>query len=78
MPDLIPLNRLRAGEAAQIVEVTGSPEQVQRVKELGLRGGAEISVVRGGTPCIIRLAGQTLCIRANESLGVLARPAVTA
>jgi len=77
MPDLIPLERLRAGEAAQVVEVVGSPEQVQRIKELGLQRGAEFSVVRSGRPCIIRLAGQTLCIRAAESLGVLVRPAVT-
>ena len=77
MPDLIPLDRLRTGEAAQVVELVGSPDQVQRIKELGLQGGTEFSVVQSGRPCIIRLAGQTLCIRAAESLGVLVRPVVT-
>jgi len=78
MPDLIPLHRLGSGEVAQIVSVVGRPEHVHRMKELGLHDGAEIAVLRSGTPCIIRLAGQTLCFRANELLSVLVRPAVLA
>ncbi len=78
MSELIPLDRMRAGEIAQIVEVVGRPEQVQRIKELGLRGGVEVAMVCAGRPCILRLAGQTLSFRANEFLNVLVRPAVTA
>ena len=78
MNDLIPLDRLQAGEIGQIVEIVGRPEQVQRIREIGLRSGAEIEVVRSGRPCILRLAGQTLCFRASEFLNVLVRPAVTA
>lgn len=78
MHGLVPLNRLHAGETAQIVEVVGRADQVQRIKEIGLRDGVEISMVREGSPCIIRLAGQTLCIRANEMLNVLVRPGVPA
>jgi Fe2+ transport system protein FeoA len=73
MPDLIPLEQLRVGESAEVVDIVGSPDQVQRMKELGLQGGAEFSVLQGGSPCIIRMHGQTLCIRAAESLGVLVR-----
>ena len=76
MHRLVPLNRLRTGETALIVEVVGRSDQVQRIKELGLRDGTAISMVRSGSPCIIRLAGQTLCIRANELLNVLVEPAV--
>lgn len=75
---LVPLNRLPAGETAQIAEVVGRPDQVRRIKELGLHDGIEISMVRSGSPCIIRLAGQTLCIRANDLLNVLVRPGVPA
>ena len=78
MHALIPLNRLRAGETALIAEVAGRSDQVRRIKELGLHDGAEITVVRSGSPCIIRVAGQTLCIRANEMLNVLVRSAVHA
>jgi ferrous iron transport protein A len=76
MHRLVPLNRLRTGETALVAEVVGRSDQVQRIKELGLRDGAEISMVRSGSPCIIRLAGQTLCIRANDILNVLVEPAV--
>jgi ferrous iron transport protein A len=78
MLDLIPLNRLRSGETAAIVEIVGRSDQVQRIKELGLHDGVELTMVRAGSPCIIRVAGQTLCIRANELLNVLVRPAVPA
>ena len=78
MPDIIPLNRLRSGETASIVEVVGRSDQVQRIKELGLHDGVEITMIRSGSPCIIRLAGHALCIRANELLNVLVRPAVPA
>ena len=78
MHDPIPLNRLRAGETALIVEIVGRSDQVQRIKELGLHDGVEFTMVRSGSPCIIRIAGQTLCIRANELLNVLVRPAIHA
>jgi ferrous iron transport protein A len=74
MHDLIPLSRLSSGRSAQIVEVVGGAEQVRRIHELGLRDGAQIQMVRSGSPCIIRLAGQNLCFRANELLSVLVRP----
>ena len=78
MPELIPLNRLRAGEAASVAEVVGRADQVQRIKELGLHDGVEITMIRAGSPCIIRLAGHAICIRANELLNVLVRPLVPA
>lgn len=75
MHELVPLDCLQAGEVAQVVEIVGRPEQVQRIKELGLHDGVEVSVVRPGRPCILRLAGQTLCFRGSEFLNVLVRPA---
>jgi Fe2+ transport system protein FeoA len=78
MNELIPLDCLQTGEIGQVVEIIGRPDQVQRMREIGLWGGAEIEVVRSGRPCILRLAGQTLCFRASEFLNVLVRPAVPA
>ncbi len=78
MHHLMPLARLRNGELAQIVEIVGRPDQVQRIKELGLRNGVEVQMVRSGAPCILKLAGQRLCFRASESLNVLVRMAVPA
>ena len=71
---LIPLKTLPEGSRASIAEVVGRPDHVQRLRELGFRGGVELEMVRPGSPCIVRLAGHTLCIRGNEVLNVLVRP----
>jgi Fe2+ transport system protein FeoA len=71
--ELIPLNLLAPGQSANVDRITGLPEQVHRLEELGLRGGATIQMVQSGRSCIIRLAGQKLCLRADELLRVLVR-----
>jgi Fe2+ transport system protein FeoA len=73
MHDLIPLNLLRPGQPAHVGHVTGRPDEIHRLHELGLRDGTPIEVVQSGSPCIIRLAGQKLCFRADELLRVLVR-----
>ena len=77
MHELIPLNLLQCGQAASIGEVTGRPEDVHRLSELGLQGGARIEMVQPGSPCIIRLAGNKLCFRADDLMRVLVRPDAT-
>ena len=74
--ELIPLNRLGPGEGGQIDQLMGRPDDVQRLEELGLRGGRHIEMVQSGSPCIVRLDGQKICFRGGESLNVLVRPAV--
>ena len=76
--DVIPLSMLAAGLTAQVVEIMGGTEQVQRIKELGLRHGSELQMVRSGSPCIVRLAGQTFCFRGAEMLSVLVQPRLSA
>jgi ferrous iron transport protein A len=76
MNDLIPLNLLAPGQLAHVGQVSGQPDEIHRLEELGLRGGATIEMVRSGSPCIIRLAGQKLCFRADELLRVLVRRGV--
>jgi Fe2+ transport system protein FeoA len=71
--DLIPLSLLAPGQVAHVSQVSGCPEEVHRLEELGLRGGAAIEMVQRGSPCIVRLAGQKLCFRADELLHVLVR-----
>jgi ferrous iron transport protein A len=71
--DVIPLNLLEVGQCACVEQVMGQADHVHRLEELGLRGGATIEMVQTGSPCIIRLAGQKLCFRADELLSVLVR-----
>ena len=74
MVDLVPLRYLPVGNSGRVMQILGCPEQVQRVKEMGIRDGAEIEMIRSGTPCIIRAGTQTLCIRGNDLLNVLIEP----
>ena len=75
---LIPLSALRPGQVAEVRQIVGRTEQVRRLEELGLRGGALLEVVRAGSPCIVRLGGSTLCIRNGELVSVMVAPRMTA
>jgi ferrous iron transport protein A len=70
----IPLHRLSAGQSAQIVDILGHPDHVHRLMEFGLRGGMKIEMFRPGNPCIIRLAGNKICLRSDDRLSVLVEP----
>ena len=69
--DLIPLSQLRSGQTGRIGAVVGKPDDVHRLEELGLRGGAAVEMVQSGSPCIVRLAGHKLCFRADELIRIL-------
>lgn len=68
---LVPLDLLKAGEAASIVELTGDSLQVHRLQEMGLRAGAQIRMLRPGAPCLIALDGKRLSLRLNELMDIL-------
>lgn len=74
--DLIPLGQLSPGRKAVVAAVLGGVEQVHRLHELGLRDGAAVEMVRGGSPCILRLGSQKLCFRPDEMVSVLVKPRV--
>ena len=78
MHELIPLNLLNAGQTAQVGQVLGGPDFVHRLHELGLSAGVQVEMVRPGSPCILQLAGNRLCFRADELVSVLVRPGVCA
>lgn len=71
--ELVPLTILGAGQRGRIDGVMGSGALAHRLREMGLREGAEVQMVRPGSPCILRLGGQKLCVRADEMAGVLVR-----
>ena len=78
MHALIPLSALRSGQVAEVRQVAGRPEQVRRLEELGLRDGAQLEMVRSGSPCIVRLGTSTLCFRSGELLAVMVAPRMSA
>ncbi len=71
---LVSLARLRAGQQARVRAVRGQQEHVRRLHECGLYHGSVVQMFQPGTPCIIRLAGNKVCLRADETLDVLVEP----
>ncbi len=68
---LLPLTALRVGETALVVRVLGDSRCVDHLREVGLRPGVEVEMVQPGSPCIVRLEGQKLCLRADELASVM-------
>lgn len=78
MFDPVPLQYLAAGDFGHVVEIVGCPEQVQRVREMGILDGTPVQMIRSGTPCIVRAGSQTICVRGGDLLNVLVRPGAPA
>ncbi|RMG00922.1 MAG: hypothetical protein D6741_05995 [Planctomycetota bacterium] len=68
---LVPLHHLKPGETGFIAELTGGSDDVHRLEEFGLQPGVPVEMFRSGSPCIVRVRGQKLCLRPNRRLGVL-------
>lgn len=70
----VPLQLLVAGQAGQISDVLGQPEEVQRLRELGFRNGADVQMLTPGLPCVVKLGEQRLCLRCQDGVCVLVSP----
>ena len=73
MPDVFPLKLLAMGQRARIDRLVGRPEEVHRLKELGMREGVPIEMLQSGSTCIVRLDGAKLAFRDHEGFSVLVR-----
>jgi Fe2+ transport system protein FeoA len=71
---LMHLDMLRAGEWAEVEEVSGQPALVGRLAEMGIRQGCRVQVVQPGTPCLLNVGGCKLCLRSGECSQILVRP----
>ena len=78
MEPIIPVHRLRAGQNAEIHRIVGRSDHVHRLEEFGLRTGTRVQMFRPGNPCILRLSGHKICLRADDFLHVLVTPAADA
>jgi Fe2+ transport system protein FeoA len=74
IPTAIPLQTLPAGQSASILQILGRPDDVHRLEEFGLLCGTQVEMFRSGNPCIIRVAGNKIGLRANDVLRVIVEP----
>jgi Fe2+ transport system protein FeoA len=74
MHSAMPLHLLATGAIAQISTVFGDAQQVHRLNELGFREGVRVRMVQPGKPCIVHVEGSRLCLRGDDSLGILVAP----
>lgn len=68
---MIPLHLLQTGEPAIVEELDGPDAAVHRLREMGLEPGAEVEMVREGSPCIVRIGAQRLCLRFDDATTIL-------
>ena len=69
--EVVPLEMLRADERACIVEMVGDSRQMHRLKEMGLREGSAIRMVRPGRPCLLAIDGKRISLRLDEAADIL-------
>lgn len=74
MPDIIPLELLPAGQRARVDQLVGDDASIHRLSEMGLRHGIIVEMVQPGSPCIVKLMGNKLCIRDANLFQVLVQP----
>lgn len=74
MSHLLPIEMLRAGEAGEVVEVTGEGRLVARLAESGLRIGTRLQVVAVGDPFVCKVGETKLSIRTDGAVEILVQP----
>jgi ferrous iron transport protein A len=78
LDNLLPLEMLQAGEWADVENVSGEPEWVGRMAELGVRNGCRLQVLQPGSPCLLQIGGCRLCLRSECLMQILVRPLTAA
>jgi Fe2+ transport system protein FeoA len=76
LPELIPLELLPTGHRAYVDQLLGDADSIHRLHEMGLRQGITVEMVQPGSPCIVKLMGNKLCIRDANLYQVMVRPGV--
>jgi Fe2+ transport system protein FeoA len=70
----MPVELLDSGEWGDVAEVSGEPQWVGRMAELGVRTGSRLQVLQPGCPCLLLVGGTRLSLRGGLAMQILVRP----
>ncbi len=70
---LVPLDCLQPGEFGSVADISGEPEWICRMAELGMQEGCHLKMVQNGSTCLLQIGECRLCLRADKSAQILVR-----
>lgn len=62
----IPLEMMQVQERGRIIALTGPESLTHRLREMGVREGVMIEMVRPGSPCIISIEHHRISLRVEQ------------
>jgi ferrous iron transport protein A len=68
---IVALESLAVGEGGRITDISGDPNFVTRLNEMGLRVGTALRMIRSGRPCLIAVDHQRLSFRTEDNVLIL-------
>lgn len=72
--NILPLDMLRAGQWAEVADVTGEPCWVGRMAELGIRVGSRLRILQPGSPCLLQVGDARLSLRGDCAAQIFVCP----
>lgn len=70
----LPIELLEPDTVAEVTDVSGRPDWVARMAELGIRPGGRLRILRAGHPCLIQVGATRYSYRGDGNGTVIARP----
>jgi len=71
---VMPLEMLDCGEWAEVVDVTGAPDWIGRMAEIGLQAGTRLRMLQPGSPCLFQMGHCRLSLRLEDAMQILVQP----
>lgn len=74
--EIFPLDSLSRRERGTVFDLEGPASVVHRMREIGIREGATIEMVRPGQPCLVCIDNRRISIRCQDCQILVSRQVV--
>ena len=68
---MVPLDSLRAGESGAVLSLDGPEYSLNHLREIGLRVGCPVRMLRPGPPHLLQIGDTRLCVRPESDVLVM-------